>query len=345
MGAIVLFLNAVLGVRIWYVPRKEAPPVWFERYWVWGYFAVAVSCMYGAVFALAAWWWDWSEPLIGSGLCLCAALGLYGVGFPWRRVAVRRVDVPIMGLPSDFNDYRIVHISDLHAGPMSPEWRMKSWVRRVNKLKPDLVLITGDMVATGRAFVPSLERSLALLDSPSRTVACMGNHDYFGQADEAIRAMYKRLGIQLLCNSHTHISSASDESTLVLAGVDDTWQGNNDLAKAMNGARTDLPVLLLSHDPRVFEEVVEQEDYPIALQFSGHTHGGQLAVPFLGRATSVLSIFGVAWSQGLYSRNHSWLHVSAGLGTTGAPVRIGVPSEMSVVRLKSRSSNDSSPPH
>jgi len=336
-----LLFNALLLIRIWYVPRKEPPPVWFERYWIWGYFAVAVSCMFGALFAVVTWWFPLTSMGTWAGLGCCLLLGLYSVGLPWRRVCVRRVTVPIAGLPADFDGLRIVHISDLHAGPMSPEWRMRSWIRRVNALKPDYVFITGDVVATGTTFVPSLERSFSLFRDTSKVVACMGNHDYFGQADVALRAMYERLGIALLCNSHMPLHSPNQNSQLVLAAVDDTWKGNDDLDQAMSGANLDNPTLLLSHDPRVFDDVSAQQKYPIALQFSGHTHGGQLAIPFLGRSTSVLSVFGVAWSQGLYKRNQRWLHVSAGLGTTGAPVRIGVPSELSLIQLTSAPANAS----
>jgi predicted MPP superfamily phosphohydrolase len=334
--------NLMLCIRMWYVPRPEPPPIWFERYIIWGYFGIAVTGLYAAPGVVIGWAWTIAPIWIWVWLGCSAVLGLYSVGFPWRRIAIRRLTVPIPDLPAAFDGVTIAHISDLHAGPMAPECRLRSWMRRVNALAPDYVFITGDIVATGGAFIPTLERAFALLKPSRGMYAVLGNHDYFGEAQSQIEAMYARIGCTLLRNSHCVVSVPSSQDTLVFAGVDDTWREMADLSAALSGVPTGAPVILLSHDPRVFDEVVAHEESSVRLQLSGHTHGGQLAIPFVGRRSSVLSWFGVSWVSGLYQRSESWLHVSAGLGTTGAPVRIGVPSEITLLRLQ-RSPNRAHP--
>lgn len=321
-------LNALLVIRMWYVPQPYPPPVWFERYAVWPYFAVTVSCLYFAPGAVVAWALAMPPSWIWGWLACSAVLGAIAVGVPWRRVVIRRFDVPVAGLPPGLHGLTIVQLSDLHVGPMASERRVRSWVRRANALGPDVVALTGDLIATGDRFVPALERALGGLTPRLGTWAVMGNHDYFSRAGDAVVAMHDRLGHRLLRNDHLVLDAGG--GGLVVAGIDDTWRALDDLDAALRGAPGGSPVVLLAHDPEVFPAAA---DRGVCLQLSGHTHGGQIAIPFVGRRGAIVHYFGVPWIQGAYRRGAATLVVSAGLGTTGAPIRIGMPSEIPVIRL------------
>ena len=321
-------VNALLGVRMWYVPKPFAPPPAYDRYVMRAYFGYAVLGTWFLPGGAIAWAfglpasleWAW---LGASAMLTCAAMGI-----PWRPVRVHRLDVPIARLGAAFHGLVIAQLTDLHVGPMTGEGESRGWIERVNRMDADYVFVTGDLVVGGADWVPAVERLLASIRARRGVFAVMGNHDYFGHAEEAIRAMYLRLGYVLLDNEHRVIER--DGSRLVVAGIDDTWRGRADLVRALDGAPAGVPIVLLAHDPDVFPEAAR---LGVALQVSGHTHGGQIAVPFLGRRFSLLARFGQRFVQGLYTEGAATMYVGAGLGTTAAPVRIGMPPELPVLRL------------
>jgi uncharacterized protein len=254
-------------------------------------------------------------------------LGGLAAGLPWRRVVVRVIEIQVANLPPAFEGYRIAHLTDLHSGPLVPERWIRSWSEKTNALTPDLIALTGDLIAAGDGFIPQLERGLTPLRAP--VMAVLGNHDYFGRASAALRAMHARLGHELLDNRHIVLTRGEDR--LVLAGTDDTWTGSDDLDAALEGAPRDVPVVLLAHDPILFDAAVTRG---VDLQLSGHVHGGQVAIPGLGLAGSPLVWMGFTFVRGLYRRGRSQLWLGAGLGTTGAPIRVGVPSELPLLILR-----------
>ncbi|MFT5429618.1 MAG: hypothetical protein ACI9OJ_000289, partial [Myxococcota bacterium] len=190
--AFLIVFNAQIGIRLWYLPKPYPPPVWFERYVIWGWFFLSLTSSFfaGAIILIVSvgvpLTWGWVALLVS------ALVAGWAVGIPFRIVSVRRVEIPIDGLPEALDGLSIAQMTDLHAGPMVSERQMARWVGKVNALRPDFVVLTGDLIASGAQFVPALERSLARL-SPSRgTLAIMGNHDYFGGAVDAVVAMHER---------------------------------------------------------------------------------------------------------------------------------------------------------
>lgn len=320
-----LLLNAQIGVRVWWVPRPTPPPAWFERYVIWFFFGWSILSLAAVPVVMLSPWLP--EVFTWAGLGLALVFTLYAVGIPWRRVRITHLDLPMVDLPPALEGLRVVQLSDLHLGPLVPEGYARRVIRVAMALKPDVVAITGDVIAAGPAFLPALERTLAGLKPRLGTFAVMGNHDYFSGANKALRAVYGRLRFRVLDNAH-HVLRRGGAS-LVIAGVDDTWRGHADIQKALTGA-PELPVLLLAHDPDLFPAAAAQG---VAIQLSGHTHGGQLAIPFLGRRGALLSWFGQDFVQGAYVLGQSVLYVSGGLGTTAAPVRIGMPAELPCFRL------------
>jgi predicted MPP superfamily phosphohydrolase len=329
--AVALFVASTLAIlrRVRYLPSPEPPPVWFEKWVTGSYFLYSIVGLYFTPGLLIGWLLDWPVKAGAAWLIASILLALRANGIPIRPVAVRRVDVPVKDLPQAFDGLTIAHMTDLHAGPFCSQRRLNRWVRLVNRESPDLVCLTGDFIASGSRWVPSLEIAFAGLRPRLGTYACMGNHDYFEPGDGGtITAMFERLEIKVLANEHVILER--DGAQLALAGIGDTWRVEDDVAGTLGAVPDGLATLLLAHDPETFPTSVE---HGVGLQLSGHLHGGQMAVPFLGRMGSVLMPF-MDYVQGLYFDSGSAMYLSAGLGTTGAPVRIGMLSELPILRLK-----------
>jgi hypothetical protein len=269
---------------------------------------------------------DWSVASYGVGIAI-ALWGTYVRRF-WTRL--RTVNVRVSRLPPQLDGYRIAHLSDLHIGSFTSPRQARRWVRRTNQLRCDLVAITGDVVSSGSEFHPQIAKALGLLDARDGVVFIPGNHDYFGKGQ-----LFQHLeaeGIRVLRNQQFAVTRQGG-ARLIIAGVEDPQTGLEDVAFAVHGRGPGEPVVLLAHDPGLFPQAVRAK---VDVVLSGHTHGGQIAVPFAARWLSVTSLF-ARYRLGTYRQNDSTLVVSAGLGTTGPPLRIGAAPEILIVRLRSAS--------
>ncbi len=243
------------------------------------------------------------------------------------RPRVNRQEIAIPGLPAAFDGYRIAQISDLHCGPFASGARVDRWVAKVNDLDVDAVAVTGDLIASGPAFVPVVAASLGKLRGRDGVYACMGNHDYFTDGEEMVRAL-ERAGLQVLRNRGVEIRRG--EESLYVAGVDDTWTHRNDVARALAERPSGTPAVLLAHDPALFPEAAAHR---VELTLSGHTHGGQIGVPFLTKRFNLARLM-TEFTTGIYRDGSSILYVNRGLGATGLPVRVAVPPEIALITLR-----------
>jgi uncharacterized protein len=243
------------------------------------------------------------------------------------RPRIRQHEIAISGLPATFDGYRIAQISDLHCGPFADGARVDRWVGAVNGLDADLVAVTGDLIASGATFVPVVAASLGKLRARDGVFACMGNHDYFTEGEEMAVAL-ERAGLTLLRNRGVEVRR--EGGGLYVAGVDDTWTKRDDLDAALAGRPAGAPVLLLAHDPALFPEAAGRG---VALTLSGHTHGGQLGVPFFAKRFNLARTI-TRFTTGLYQIGAATLYVTRGLGTTGLPIRLSVPSEIALLTLR-----------
>ncbi|HEX8823493.1 MAG TPA: metallophosphoesterase [Archangium sp.] len=259
------------------------------------------------------------------GLAGALALGV-GVDAVLGRPRLRKRVVRVEGLLPELDGYRIGQISDVHCGPHVPESRVSSWVARLNALDLDLVTITGDLITHGSSHVEAVARALGGLRAKDGAFACMGNHDYFTDGEHLIREL-ERGGLTVLRNRGVVVKRGG--ARLYVAGVDDTWTSRHDLARALAGRPEGIPTVLLAHDPDLFPEAQARA---VELTLSGHTHGGQLAVPGVRRLS--LARFITRWTAGLYRQGRSWLYVNRGAGTTGPPARLGAPPELAVITLR-----------
>ncbi len=245
-----------------------------------------------------------------------------------RTAGVVRVDMPVAGLPEALRGFTIVQISDIHVGPTIRQRYVENIVEAVNRLKPDVVAITGDLVDGSVAELGSHVAPLQRLVSRHGSFFVTGNHEYYSGALPWI-AELGRLGIRVLHNEHVVIERGG--AKLVLAGVPDFNAGHfhdthrSDPQAAMAGAPSDASArVLLAHQPRT-APMAEQAGFDV--QLSGHTHGGQfLPWNFFVR-------FQQPFTAGLHKLGRMWVYVSRGTGYWGPPKRFGAPSEITEVCL------------
>ena len=255
-------------------------------------------------------------------------LSLYGV---WQGTAgpvLRQFDLPLADLPPELEGLRIVHITDMHIGPLFHAERTEELVTRMNALEPDLVLITGDIVDGSVQEACADAAPLGKLRARHGVWACLGNHEYYSGVAPWMQ-QFAAFGIRTLVNEHATLRI--NGQTLVLAGVSDEAASRfgleePDIGKALAGAPPDAPRLLLAHRPR---ESAEYARHGVAAQFSGHTHGGQ-AVPI----QPLVKWLNGSYLHGLYKVNGMSLYIGAGAALwAGCPARFGVPPEFVLFRL------------
>jgi predicted MPP superfamily phosphohydrolase len=259
-----------------------------------------------------------------GGLAIYGATGsMLGWGMIYGRHAFTLEEVPlrIPGLPRALDGYVIAQISDLHTGAFVGDRELDEGFALVRRARPDLVVVTGDMVDFDLAFAPLVARKLADLPARDGVTAILGNHDYYAGAEEVLGVL-RASGIDTLRDAGKVIR-AGDGGGFALLGVDDlssTRHGRRgprlDLALATVPA--DRPRILLSHQP----DSIDRWPGKVAAQLSGHTHGGQINPGF-----SPLGLL-MKYVAGAYAVGGTTLYVNRGFGTVGAPARVGAPPEV-----------------
>lgn len=228
----------------------------------------------------------------------------YGVLVGTRRIQVAEHSVALPGLPAELEGLRVVQVSDLHFGRQAGAGFARRIVALANGCRPDVVALTGDFVSYYRALevLPLAARELAGLRARLGVFACLGNHDHWEDHQEPgaprIRAALEDAGVRVLVNAALPL-----EGGLWLAAVDDLMAGDPDLDAAAREVPAGAPAVLLSHNPTVLPLVAGRP----WLVLAGHTHGGQVALPFLGpRGTAALPGMRpfIRWYEGLGLRVH-----------------------------------------
>ena len=254
------------------------------------------------------------------------ALALYGCSFGAHVLRRERVTIPVAGLPAGWRGARIVQLSDLHSGRHVTRQRLQRIARRAARLKPDVLVVTGDIVHNSPAFARQAAEAIASIPSRYGSFACLGNHDFWAGPD-AVERELERAGIRVLRNRGVLLERSGDG--LWLCGVDDPWNGRFDLPAALRGRPEGTATVLLSHQPNTWRRA---QKLGIELQLSGHTHGGQLAMLWLHRSLSLARLI-TPFVAGLYRVGKSYLYVNRGAGAVMPMVRIGARSEVTELTL------------
>ena len=256
-------------------------------------------------------------------------------------VAVERVALTLPRLAPSFDGYRIVQISDLHLdGWMTPE-RLERIVDLVNEQEPDLVAITGDFVAVSTDYISGLPRPLGRLRASDGTVAVLGNHDHMNDAD-AVRQALSSAGVVDVSNAVHTIRRGGD--VLHLCGVDSVMEGYDRLDEVLAILDNAEPgcAVLLAHEPDFADESAATGRFD--LQLSGHSHGGQVRLPFLKApyVVPLLSRLGYSfvppliyeYPSGLYEVGEMYQYTNRGLGVIYARFRFNCRPEVTVLTLQ-----------
>jgi predicted MPP superfamily phosphohydrolase len=258
---------------------------------------------------------------------MAAATAAAGIAEAELDPVLSRHDIPIPGLHPDLDGVTIVQLSDIHAGSLMTEDRMRRIAQAAAALQPDLVMFTGDLLdASAKAATP-FSRGFRDLRGRLGTFAVLGNHDYFAGAAIAARAI-REAGATLLRNSGARIERGS--GSLFIGGVDDPSRGalGVEPQRALKAAAPEEPRIMLAHRPGLFEAC---QRAGAQLVLSGHTHGGQFA---LSPRWSMARALG-PYTMGLYQNKQGILYVHRGMGTVGpVPLRLGSPPELALLTLR-----------
>lgn len=247
-----------------------------------------------------------------------------------------QIEIALERLPAVWDGLRVVQLSDFHYDPYFSVVPIRKAISVVNGLRPDLVVLTGDFV-TAQTFGRDHDQSsadvidpcaslLAQLQSPLGSLAVLGNHDVISDHERIVRALETR-GIPVLRNRSTAFARAG--ARLWFAGTDDVLEGHANLPLTLQGIPPEEPVILLAHEP---DFAVHAARFPVDLQLSGHSHGGQIRIPLLG--APVLPPLARRYPWGLHRIGGLTLYTNVGIGTIALPVRFLCPPEITLITLR-----------
>jgi predicted MPP superfamily phosphohydrolase len=269
------------------------------------------------------------------------------IGRNWARVSygyrieptwleLNRFEVFISDLPPAFAGFRIAQLSDFHCSRQVTPVYLSEAVQLAQAQSPDLVVLTGDFIHRGYKYVNTVAKPLSRLSAPHGVFAVLGNHDFsvrnalgFRRYRHLHRAVAQALsahGIQVLHNEAVCLKR--QDARLHLVGVEDLWSRVCDLNGAFGNLSSSIPCIVLAHNPRTVEHLAGQR---CDLMLSGHTHGGQVHLPGLGRPT--LSRRARRFAAGMYRYGHTQVYVNKGVGF-GFRFRFGVRPEVAVLALQ-----------
>jgi predicted MPP superfamily phosphohydrolase len=265
---------------------------------------------------------------LGFGkLGLSGVLLGYGVFDVVDGPPIRKVTVPIPDLPGALDGFRIVQLTDIHIGATIKNDYVTAVAQAASSLEPDLVAITGDVVDGSVNFLRDDVAPLAEIASRHGIFVCTGNHEYYAGVHEWV-AHFRALGMHVLLNEHELITHRGTQ--VLVAGVTDYLADSiepshhSSPSKAMAGAPEHALSLLLAHQPRSIHEAAKAG---VDLQLSGHTHGGQF-FPW-----TLFAHLAQPYVDGLHDHDGTLIYVSRGTGFWGPPLRLGAPSEITLLTL------------
>jgi predicted MPP superfamily phosphohydrolase len=268
------------------------------------------------------------------------------VGRNWARVGygyrveptwleVNRFSLPVRDLNPAFDGVKVAHLTDFHCGGHIPTGYLEGAIERTAAEKPDVIALTGDFVHKGYKHVAGAAKLFRGLTAPMGVFAVLGNHDFSVRNALGIRrhrGLHRAVadalsaeGVRVLRNES--VSFERGGGKLLVAGVDDLWSGESDPATAVAGACHNTPRVVLAHNP---QSVDQFDDHRFDLLLSGHTHGGQIDWPGVGRV--LLRKKAKRWAAGLYPHGGASVYVNKGVGF-GWRFRFGVRPELAVFTL------------
>ena len=253
---------------------------------------------------------------------------IYGSKIEPNWIEVVSINLTIPNLGSAFNNFKIVQISDIHSNYFLPESRLNKIVKLINQQESDAIAITGDFITKGRRFNDRfLISKLSQLEAKVGIVSVFGNHDHWKSKINRLKQILVQSQIYNLDNQVYLVERGTQQ--LALAGIDDPYWGEPDLQQVITQLPFDVPAILLVHEPDYIEKSALTHRF--ALQLSGHSHGGQIKIPFLDPL--ILPKGGKKYFAGLNQVEDTIAYTNRGLGMTSLPFRFGSRPEITVFTL------------
>lgn len=258
-------------------------------------------------------------------------------------ISVEHLEVTIDNLPEELDGFRIAHLSDFHGRKLAATGRL---INQITEASPNIIALTGDYVDKRSDEMQNILPFIKALTDIAPVYAVSGNHDYWSDWGTIATALNVS-GVDVLQNEHRRISYNGAE--LVLAGVSDPFTGHADLPAAL--PITNSPIILLAHSPTWFESknhyvvgaipsdsiATDEALKRVTLTLAGHTHGGQIKLPFIGALSNASGrMFPRDYVQGLTYEGSGWLYISRGLGYTMLPIRFMSRAQVTVVTLRAK---------
>jgi predicted MPP superfamily phosphohydrolase len=264
--------------------------------------------------------------------------GAYGLLYGRLDLETPRQPIRLKRLPKAFDGFRIAQLSDIHVGPFMTEDQIRRYAAIANELKPHLIVLTGDYVTWDAKTEDSVVAALSGLKAPFGVFGCLGNHDAWAGVQDSITQLFSQAGIRILRAESVPVALHGE--ALNLMGIDFTSMRRmgpreEPLARSPLGGAEGLIVkdrvnILLSHNPDTFDHAAELR---VDLSLAGHTHGGQAALEFISPQIAPSRLV-TPYVAGLFQKPGAQLYVNRGIGTVGAPIRIGAPPEITLFELK-----------
>lgn len=265
--------------------------------------------------------------VLGVATGAAALGGAYGFGIEPNQLQVERITISLARLPGAFDGLTIVHLSDLHFGPYVSYEHLERAMAMTNALKPEAIVVTGDFVNSSWRYIEPCAELLGRLRAPLGVFAVMGNHDYWVGYLKLLLDSLKRNGVTLLRNQAVPFTRG--RSTMYLVGLDDLWMQLVDLRRALSSVPRSACQVALMHEPDFADTCAQAE---VDLQLSGHSHGGQVRLPFLGPL--VLPRFAKKYPMGLArAGNFTQVYTTRGVGVLPPAIRINCPPEITHLTL------------
>ncbi|WP_226666174.1 metallophosphoesterase [Metabacillus litoralis] len=264
------------------------------------------------------------------GSLLLAASGYtYARYFEPTMLDVKKIELIHPKIPKAFKGFKIVQFSDTHLSKFFTLKQLETIVNKINNLKPDLILFTGDLMDEPNNYtqINKIVPVLTNLKAPFGKYAVYGNHDHGGYGTDIYKNVIEMSGFTLLVNEVTNITM-NDGSKIAISGIDDLMLGKPSYEGTLGALNADMFNILLAHEP---DAALETKKYNVDLQLSGHSHGGQIQLPFYGPV--ITPPYATHYFEGMYEVDSMKLYVNRGLGTTRLPFRFLSTPELTLFTL------------
>lgn len=260
------------------------------------------------------------------------SLFYYSFIFEPNNIQVEKISIEIENLPEEFESAKIVHLTDFHSHNFGE--REKRVLGIIKDLNPDFVFITGDFIDHNTKDINSCQKFWQELSNQhqGKVFGVLGNHEHWLKSPDidAIKRMLERNGIVILNNGNKKIYK--DENYIYLLGVDDPDSELDDLPKAIIDTEENIPKILLAHSPDIIDNLQGEK---VNLVLAGHTHGGQIVIPFIKPFWVPTKNRG-KYASGLFKIDNTYLYVNRGIGMASLQARFNCPPEIAVIELKGK---------